>query len=442
MEAESFLIELAESADLSAAIRCQLARLALEIKNPHLALRLLQAAIASAPRSPDVRFLAGVSARALGHLTQAKDHLLLAQPDSNPDASYYLSLVHEALGDIQAARDAIQLALKNHPQDADYLNQAACIAFRLGQFDEALDKSEQAHRAEPESPEFAFNHSQNHLLVGRAQEAWPLFEARLAFTPEHLYPQNGARAWEGQPLDGKSILVWHEQGLEDSIQFSRYLPILVAQAGNVVFRCQPELLRLLGSELRGITVVSAADPLPPTDYHVPLLSVPGRLGCDLHAPPAPIFPAVKQSSQIKRIGFSYAGNPKHPDDAGRSRSLKVFSTLFESNFEWVCLQKHLQTGDHLPSGVTHPAATCRDFADTTQEIDSVDLVISVDTAVAHLAASLGKPTWILLPLCPDWRWGLRGESYSWYPSVRLFRQSQPGDWPTVMQTLRKELQIL
>lgn len=441
LEAEALLIQCAESPGWDAATRCQLATIALEIEKPHLARGLLHLALQTAPRSPDVQFLAGMAERALGHLSEAIAHLQLAQPESYPDAAYNLSLIHESLGQFRKAERWIQLALKLEPQDADYLNQAACIAARLGQFDHALRLSAQACRAEPDSPGLAFNHAQNLLLTGQAEQGWPLFEARLAFTPEHLFPKNGAIPWEGQPLAGKSLLVWHEQGMGDTLQFSRYLPLIAKVARQVIFRCQPELTDLLSPLLPEVQVVPAGVPEPPTDYHLPLLSLPGRLGCNLRQPPPPLFSAGKNRKPIENIGFVTAGNPNHPDDANRTIPLTEFSPLWNLNYNWLYLQKDLRPKDSLPSHITHLGKNLNHWSQTAEVLREIDLVISVDTAVAHLAASLGKPTWILLPLCPDWRWGIRETLTAWYPSARLFRQTAPGDWSSVIQAVLNTLRI-
>jgi len=439
LEAESVLIECSESSSLSADTICNLAQLALEMQKPDLARELLEQVLKAAPRSPAVRFLAGIAERLLGNPAEAKAHLQLAQPTRNPDAAYNLSLVHEEVGEMPEARSTIDLALRQSPQDADYLNQSACVAAHFGDFDQARTLSGRAHAAEPQSPGFAFNHAQNLLLAGRADEAWPLFDARFAFTPEHLFPENGSAVWQGEALTDQSILVWHEQGLGDSIHFSRYLPILAARAKRVVFRCQADLIDLLGALLPGIEVVAERQPLPQTDFHVPLLSLPGHLGGNLLEPPASLFPQRTSSGPVRKVGFAHAGNPRHPEDSWRSIPFSVLDPLIASNFDWVCLQKELPAGESLPANVSWPAQGFRNFSDTAEAISHLDLIVSVDTAVAHLAASLGKPTWILLPICPDWRWGVSGEQTPWYPSARLFRQTAFGEWDPVIHRVREEL---
>lgn len=443
LEAESELISLAESRTLDAATRCQLARLSLQIEKPHLARGILEVALKSAPRSTDVRFLCGLAEKALGHLHESLEHFAQVGPETNPDAAYYLSIIHQELGSLDAAQEAIRRALFVSPEDADYLNQLACVLSQMGQHEAALEASETALTLEPQSAGFAFNHAQNLLLAGRFAEAWPLYEARLAFLPEQVFPENGAKPWQDESLDGKSLLVWHEQGLGDTIHFSRFLPGLLERAESVVYRAQTSLCGLMSAVLPGISVVPDNAPLPATDFHVPLLSLPGRLGLPTSGLPLPLWPAIPQVSpppgSRRKIGFVCRGNPNHPDDAQRSVPTDVFCRLFDLPHAWVCLQKQLNGRNGWSAGVENPASGFRDFADTAGAIAGLDLVISVDTAVAHLAASLGVATWILLPHTPDWRWGLSGPSTPWYPAARLFRQPVPGDWTSVIQSIENEL---
>jgi len=434
---------MSESDHLNASTRCQLARFCLQIEKPHLARGILEKALAAAPRSEEVHFLTGLAEKELGYAHESLAHFSQAGPESNPDAAYYLSIIHQELGSLESACEAIQWALSVSAEDADYLNQQACVLGQMGEHEAALEASEAALTIEPQSAGFAVNHAQNLLAAGRFAEAWPLYEARLAFLPEQVFPRNGAKPWEGESLDGKSLLVWHEQGLGDTIHFSRFLPRLPGLAKSVVFRAQAALCGLMSSALPGITVVSADAPVPATDFHVPLLSLPGRLGFPTSGLLLPLWPAIPQVSpppgSRRKIGFVCRGNPNHPDDAQRSVPADVFCHLFDLPHAWVCLQKQLNGRNGWPVGVENPASGFRNFADTAGAIAGLDLVISVDTAVAHLAASLGVATWILLPHTPDWRWGLSGPSTPWYPAARLFRQPVPGDWISVVQSIENEL---
>jgi tetratricopeptide (TPR) repeat protein len=434
LEAESSLLACSMRPPSDAATQCELAGLALELGKTHLARTLLGPAQKAAPHSSRVNFLLGVTERALGNLELSASLLRRAEPAQNPNAAYYLSLVLEASDDLEGAHEAISQALAIHPEDADYLNQCACVATRLGRHAEARDMALRAHQAEPEDPGFAFNYAQVLLQHGNFVEGWSLFDARLAFTPPHLFPENGSRLWQGEPLDGKSLLVWHEQGLGDTIQFSRFLPALSKTGARVIFRCQAELVRLLGKHLHGIEVINEKDDLPKTDFHLPLLSLPSRLGT--HGIPASILPQNPPSHQRKTIACAWAGNPHHPSDAQRSIAFATFAPLFSSSFRWISFQKGFQGG--LPHHVEN-LGNLSDFWEAAQILQTVDLVITVDTALAHLAGSLGMPTWILLPFAADWRWGLSSETSPWYPSVRLFRQQSPGDWNSVITSLHKKL---
>lgn len=443
LEAESELISLAESRTLDAATRCQLARLSLQIEKPHLARGILEAALKSAPRSTDVRFLCGLAEKALGHLHESLEHFALAAPETNPDAAYYVSIVHEELGHLEKARQAIEWALAIAPEDADYLNQSACVLAHLGEHEQALAASDAALSMEPQSAGLALNHAHNLLLHGRYAEAWPLYEARLAFTPDHLPPRNGSAPWEGQSLEGKSLLVWHEQGLGDTIHFARFVLPLLNIASRVILRTPTTLQRLLASALPGITVVAEDAPLPSTDFHAPLLSLPGIAGFDGSVWPVPLLsitPSLPQSGLLpRRIGFVCGGNPLHPDDVRRSVPLAQFLPLLDARHEWVCLQKRKPLSRAWPDFVQYPTLHFANFYDTATAVRSLDLVISADTAVAHLSASCGIPTWVLLPHTPDWRWGLGRETTPWYPAARLFRQPSPGDWRAVIQAVQKAL---
>jgi hypothetical protein len=191
---------------------------------------------------------------------------------------------------------------------------------------------------------------------------------------------------------------------------------------------------LLGEHLPGIEVINEKADLPQTDFHLPLLSLPGRLGAN--AIPPSILPQNLPSHQRETIACAWAGNPDHPEDAQRSIAFTTFAPLFSSSFQWISLQKGFQ--GELPHHV-ESVGNLNDFSETARILQTVDLVITVDTAVAHLAGSLGIPTWILLPFAADWRWGFESETSPWYPSVRLFRQESPGDWKTVITCLHKKL---
>lgn len=262
------------------------------------------------------------------------------------------------------------------------------------------------------------------VLLGRGlyAQGWPLYEARKAVDPTPL--DGGALPeWEGGPLEGRRLLVWPEQGLGDEIQMARYIPLL-APAAQVTLACSPSLARLF--EQLGVTVVPKGDvaPPPPADVYVRNFSLPGLLGTTLETiPPAPY---LRAPADPKRggVGFVWRGDPTHRNDARRSLPSPSLLDPLGDVAPLVDLQQ--------PRG---------DFLDTAERIQALDLVVTVDTSMAHLAGALGVPCWVMLPAHgTDWRW-LRGRSDSpWYPSLRLYRQATPGDWAEVIGRMKADLE--
>jgi hypothetical protein len=259
------------------------------------------------------------------------------------------------------------------------------------------------------------------LSVGRYAEGWPLYEARRLLGGPDTPPPAGVPLWQGEPVAGKSLLIWPEQGLGDEIQMARFAPVLRDMGARVTLACSPLLLRLF----RSLKVqVAANDARPPrTNLLVMAMSLPGLLGTTPQTlPPAPY---LRAPAGPKRggVGFVWKGNPEHPNDAARSLpSPQVLDPLRE-----VCELVDLQT----PVG---------DFLDTAARIQALDLVITVDTAMAHLAGALGVPCWVMLPAhWTDWRW-MRGRAdCAWYPSLRLYRQEEAAAWAPVVAQMARDL---
>ena len=317
-------------------------------------------------------------------------------------------------GDLEQAVALYRAALPHEPSHGSH-NLAVALA-SLGRFDEAETFFRRAIELEPRLPHT--RHSLAMLLLGqgRYEEGWPLFEARRRI-PGKKTPDFSARfpEWRGEDLAGRRLLVAWEQGFGDQIQFARFLPALGDAGAEVTFLCAPELVSLFPG-------AAAAVANPRFDYWIPLCSLPHRLGVTLETIPAPTAIDV-QGPGGGGVGVVARGAPSHANDANRSLGGADAARL-------------LALGRDLA-----PAATgAQDFRQTAEIVSGLDLVICVDTSVAHLAASLGKPTWILLPdRDTDWRW-LRGRSDSpWYPSARLFRQARPGDWSGVLDRVEAEL---
>ncbi len=299
----------------------------------------------------------------------------------------------------------------------------------LGRLAEAEASLRRAHALAPDDPRT--RHALGIVLLsqGRYGEGWPLYDAR------HAIPQLGLikpalpfPEWRGEDVAGKRVLIFPEQGLGDQIQYARFAPWLAAKGADVTLLCHPALARLFAQSL-GVRVIAAAGGVdfPDPDYWVMSGSVAGRTGLgpdDL--PNAPYLRAAPgPHAAAGRIGVVTRGNPAHTNDAHRSLPAAQAAELTA-----------------LPGAVSlHPEDTgAADMADTAALVTGLDLVITVDTAVAHLAGALGKPVWILLPrVMTDWRWMEARTDSPWYPSARLFRQPAAGDWASVLGDVRAAL---
>ncbi len=263
--------------------------------------------------------------------------------------------------------------------------------------------------------------------------------------------------WGGEDLNGRTILLGAEQGFGDVIQFARYVPEVAKRGGRVILMCYAELVRLLQG-MEGVEQICSRNPPPAFDVHCPLASLPGVMGTRLDSIPAEV-PYLKADAAISetwgkkigprgdrlRVGLVWAGQPSHNRDMERSVLLSQFGPLVSRrDVAFYSLQKGEAAGQvkDPPMGMEliDFSADLRDFAETAGLISQLDLVITVDTAVAHLAGAMGKPVWVLLARLPDWRWLLDREDSPWYPTMRLFRQRTMGDWEDVIRRVAKELE--
>lgn len=350
----------------------------------------------------------------------------------------------------QAVERAPEVALF-HLGLAGGLRKSGQLAAALASFDRALE-------LEPDNIEARTGRSLCRLLHGELPAGFAEYEWRwrsedlAASAP--AFPQP---LWLGGPsLAGRRILLRWEQGLGDTIQFCRYARLLGERGAHVILVVQPPLLQLL-TRLEGSgELLAEGQPLPPFDYHCPLLSLPLACGTDLaNVPTAPryIHPDAGRLAvwrqklgrpQAPRIGLAWSGRPEHKNDANRSLALADLLTALPDGLELVVLQKDIRPADRAVLDA-HPeirlfAGELGDFADTAALCEEMDLVISVDTSIAHLAGALGRPLWLLLPYVPDWRWLMERSDSPWYPTARLFRQPVVGDWQTVLADLRRHLQ--
>jgi FkbM family methyltransferase len=346
---------------------------------------------------------------------------------------------------------AVQLAADNAGAHHNY----GLILQDLGRHQEAVAEIDEAIRLEPGNVSFRWDRALNLLMAGDLARGFAEYEVRWKL-PQNPPPNIAAPEWTGEPLEGKTILLWSEQGFGDTLQFVRYAPMVKARgAGQILLLAQPALVRLLTGAPGIDSVVTEGAPAPRFDCHAPLLSLPRLFGTTLEAVPAdcPYLklpkvggPALRRPERVRlAVGICWAGKPTHKNDHNRSAGIEPFLALMEDpEIAFYSLQKGPRAADLVTSGavalVEDLSPEIEDFANTASAMRQLDLVITVDTAVAHLAGALGVPVWVALPAVIDWRW-MRGRSDSpWYPSMRLFRQPRPGDWASAFAEMKAALE--
>ncbi len=361
-------------------------------------------------------------------------------------------------GKFDAAIISHKKAIELKPDYAEAYNNLGTVQKGSGKPLDAIAYYEQAIELKPDYPLAHLNMAFALLLTENFKKGWQEYEWRLRI--KGRTPKTSQKpVWDGSSLNGKSILVYTEQGLGDSIQFIRYLPMVKAQGGRVIVECQQSLCRLLKNSYgidEIIEMTSNVESPIQFDVHVPLLSLPGIFNATMDSIP-PNVPYIKSDpvlvSQWRakldyddnfKVGIVWAGNPKHKNDRNRSCSLKDIVHLASiRELTFYSLQKGQASiaANNPPNGmkIINLTNELNDFADTAAAIDNLDLVISVDTSVAHLAGAIGKPVWTLLPFVPDWRWFLKCSNSPWYPSMRLFRQNKLNDWKGVLDQVKKAL---
>ena len=350
------------------------------------------------------------------------------------------------------------LALK--PDYAGALNNRGTVLKELKRFKEALTSYDRALALEPDYAEAHCNKGLLYLLSEDFKSGWREYEWRRNMENVIFPRENFSQPqWTGsEDLSGKTILLIAEQGLGDTLQFCRYAGMVKARGARVLLEVQSSLKSLLVG-LTGIDgILSYGEALPDFDYHYPLLNLPLVFNTELETIPArhsyinaPVDKVVYWKSRLKkltppRIGLVWSGNPNHKNDHNRSIPLKLIINQLGDRHTFITLQTEVRPDDREAlesAGHIHfYGQELKDFSDTAAIIENLDLVISVDTSTVHLAGALGKPVWVLLPFVPDWRWLLDRDDSPWYPTARLFRQTDRRDWDTVLAQVRSELEKL
>ena len=347
----------------------------------------------------------------------------------------------------RAALARIDAELAVRPNDARGHVARAQVSRALNRVDEALESCDRAIELQDDHAHAWFMKGLLLLASGRYAEGWPLYEWRW-LTPDFAdrQPRFPQPLWDGSPLGGRSLLVHAEQGVGDTIQLFRFLAVPRRDA-RVVLCVPPPLARLLAAQPDAPTVIAYDGVLPPTDLYCMMGSLPWLLGVELaNLPTAPYLRVESAGAEPwpqPAVGIVWAGNPAHHNDANRSMPLRTMLEMLVPGVTIVSLQRDVPDADRdtLASAghVVDRGRHLRDFMDTAVAMRDIDVIISVDTAPAHLAGALGRPVWVLLPFAADWRWMLDREDSPWYPSARLFRQDRPGDWSGVAARVRQAL---
>lgn len=395
--------------------------------------------------------------RAISPLQQA---ITLAPDD--PELHNNLGATYEALSQNEQAGACYLRAISLKPDYPQPYNNLGNIALSALELDKALTYYQKSLTLDPNLADAHMNQGLVHLLRGEFEAGWPEYEwRRFATSEKNKYQTFSKPEWTGESLNGKRILLCAEQGLGDTIQFVRYAKLVKDMGATVILQCQPPLTRLL-QMASGIDILIDTDtPLPEFDTYVPLLSLPKLLGTKIDTIPHPEpYLAAQTSAKVYwanrlkdekrlKIGFAWAGNPTHRNDRNRSCALEWFlalakipNTLFFSFQKGPRSIEPAQGAASDYSNIIDFTNELNDFADSAALLANLDLLITVDTSLAHLAGSIGVPTWVALPFCPDWRWLLDRSDSPWYTNLKLFRQAEANDWGNVFDRIKNELSLL
>lgn len=409
----------------------------------------LRRTVELAPSYAPARNNLGVVLKAAGRLAEASDQLHEAVHIDPGYGEAYNNLgnVLAALDQPEAAEPAYRRALSLDRTNAQAYNNLGITLQAMGAVDAALQSFDTAIMVRPKFAMAHWNRAIALLLRGDYEEGFREYDWGFA-AGTRLHLDLGQQVWRGSAEPGRTLLVYAEQGFGDTLHFARYLRHARALFGRLILVCQPELVRLLQGVAGADEVLSETAPLPAFDFYCSLLSLPGIMGLGLVSgegclPPAPpMRPELAQAlaGEEFKVGLVWAGQAAHQNDQRRSCPFEQLAPLLGiPGPRFFSLQKGEAVDDPR---LTDLAPWLDDFADTAAAIQALDLVITVDTAVAHLAGGLGRPVWLMLPFAPDWRWGLEKGGSPWYPGMRLFRQARPGAWGGIVNRMIKSINYI
>lgn len=407
------------------------------------------------PRNADAHYHRGSALGALNRWAEALDALdaaaALAPRNIAIRAARAPALANA--GRFDEALQEIEAALARQPDRIEYQMRRAYVLTAATQYDDALAAYERVLATQPDNAEAQYAAADLLLSAGDFARGWDLYESRWRLSGSaRISPLAESPVWTGaEPIAGKTILIQGEQGFGDLFQFCRFIPALAERGVRVILQERPQTLALLRS-LCGVTGLAATSaPAPSADFHIPLASLMGALEVRVDAIPTPI-PYLKAdpgrverwreklgAPRRRRIGVVWSGVNRHAMQAWRSLDDAVLMALLGADAEFVSLQME-ESAVAAAHGVRQLGTDIADFAELAALIETLDLVVSIDTGVAHLAGAMGKPVWLMLPFRADWRWLRERADTPWYPSMRLFRQPRFGDWSSVIANVRAALQ--
>ena len=470
-----------------------LGTLLLDEGKPEEALAAFGRVIALRPDRAEAHYFSGCARRDLGRTAEALaafERAIKFKPDY-PDAHNLRGATLQEKGRPEEALAAYERAIDLRPDFVDAHNNRGNALQALGRLEEALAAHGRAVALRPDYPEAITSLGNTHLMGGRLEEAMEIYGRALAIDPDfglanfnlslalllrgdlpagfrryesrwetdRLRPKKKdfpQPAWDGSPPRGKTVLLYIEQGIGDTFQFVRYAKWVAGLGAKVVLECQPGLEALLAPAAGVGAVCAQGEALPAFDLHASLMSLPLLHGTTretipaevpyLRPPPDP--PAVcGRISEVPgfKVGLVWAGNPTHANDRNRSIALGRLAPLLDAEgVRFFGLQAGERSGEIARLGlgdrIEDLSGELKNFSATASVLERLDLLVSVDTAPAHLAGAMGRPVWTLLPFVPDWRWMQEGEDSPWYPTMRLFRQRRLGDWEETVGRVKKELE--
>jgi Flp pilus assembly protein TadD len=372
-----------------------------------------------------------------------------------PSSYHNLGLLRRFRADLDEAEKLIRKAVAHSPNDSGFaFSLGSCLMFKE-EMQESLQWFQKSAELDDANTAAKVYAAFAMFLLGRMRDGWVQYEKRLALN--ELKDLNYSRPrWDGAPLEGKTLLLLREQGYGDNLQFVRYAEMAAERGGEVILLALPPLLRLFKS-VRGVSFVTPATPEPKYFHrYCPLMSLPYVFETDENSVPAEVPYLSAEPTDVEawrkrlepypglKVGIAWRGNPQHTNDRFRSTSLEEMSRLLDIpgvTFFSMVMNRPAHE-DQLPDGLVDISDGFNDFADTAAAIENLDLVITVDTSICHLAGALARPVWTMLARGPDFRWGLEGTTTPWYPTMTLYRQTVFGQWSDVYDRIEADLRAM